>query len=144
MPWICPCGTSNADSARFCGGCGKPLAQPQVAAPPNHSLRLLIILLAALAIGAGLYLSIRPETQGSSNEQSEVQIVTKAKYDSVQAGMSYDQVRAIMGDPGEEISQSDIAGYTSVMYAWKNSNGSNMNALFQNGKLINKAQFGLR
>jgi hypothetical protein len=34
-------------------------------------------------------------------------------------------------------------GYVSVMYIWKNSDGSNMNALFQNGKLLNKAQFGL-
>ena len=29
------------------------------------------------------------------------------------------------------------------MYSWKNANGSNMNAMFQDGRLISKAQFGL-
>lgn len=37
-----------------------------------------------------------------------------------------------------------IAGYTTVMYEWKNDDGSNMNARFQNGGLVNKAQFGLQ
>lgn len=27
MSWICPCGASNADSNRFCGQCGKQIAQ---------------------------------------------------------------------------------------------------------------------
>jgi hypothetical protein len=70
-------------------------------------------------------------------------VVTRAKYERIQDGMTYDQVRAIIGQAGEELSRSDIAGYTTVMYSWKNSNGSNMNAMFQNGKLVNKAQFGL-
>jgi hypothetical protein len=30
------------------------------------------------------------------------------------------------------------------MYSWQNDSGSNMNAMFQNGKLVNKAQLGLR
>jgi hypothetical protein len=70
--------------------------------------------------------------------------ITRAKYESIQEGMSYAEVCAIIGEPGEELSRSDIAGYATVMYSWKNSNGSNMNAMFQNGKLVNKAQFGLR
>lgn len=70
-------------------------------------------------------------------------VVTGVKYERIQEGMTYDQVLAIIGSAGEELSRSDIAGYTTVMYSWKNSNGSNMNAMFQNGKLVNKAQFGL-
>ncbi len=70
-------------------------------------------------------------------------VVTRAKYERIQNSMTYDQVRAIIGQDGEELSRSDVAGYTTVMYAWKNSNGSNMNAMFQNGRLVNKAQFGL-
>jgi len=30
------------------------------------------------------------------------------------------------------------------MYQWVNPGGSNMNAMFQNNKLIEKAQFGLQ
>ena len=70
-------------------------------------------------------------------------VVTRVKYEGIQEGMTYDQVRAVIGEAGDELSRSDIAGYTTVMYSWKNSNGSNMNAMFQNGRLITKAQFGL-
>lgn len=58
-------------------------------------------------------------------------------------GMSYSEVKAIIGVGGEELSRSDIAGFSVVMYSWTNSNGSNMNAMFQNGSLVSKAQFCL-
>jgi len=61
----------------------------------------------------------------------------------IQDGMTYQQVVGIIGAPGDQLSASSIAGYRTVMYSWTNSNGSNMNAMFQNGKLIQKAQFGL-
>jgi hypothetical protein len=70
--------------------------------------------------------------------------VTMAKFSGLQTGMTYQQAVEIIGAPGEELSRSEIAGFTTVMYAWKNPGGSNMNAMFQNGALVNKAQFGLR
>jgi hypothetical protein len=70
--------------------------------------------------------------------------VTLAEYEQIRDGMTYFQVTAIIGAGGQEMSRSDLAGYTTVMYGWSNSNGSNMNAMFQNGRLVNKAQFGLR
>jgi len=57
--------------------------------------------------------------------------------------MSYSEAVEILGGPGEEISRSDIAGYTTVMYQWKKWTGANMNAMFQNGRLVTKAQMGL-
>lgn len=69
--------------------------------------------------------------------------VTRAEYEQLAEGISYARAAEIIGAPGEEISRADIAGSSTVMYAWKNSNGSNMNAMFQNGKLITKAQLGL-
>lgn len=53
-------------------------------------------------------------------------------------------VSGMIGSPGEEAARSSLAGYTTVMYSWKNANGSNMNAMFQNDRLVTKAQFGLR
>ena len=70
-------------------------------------------------------------------------VVTKAEYDLIREGMTYEQVTQIIGASGEEQSRSDLAGFTTVMYSWMNSNGSNMNAMFQNGGLVQKAQFGL-
>ncbi len=80
----------------------------------------------------------------SSIRGSEPPVVTLAEYEQIREGMTYEQVRGIIGAPGQELSRSDLAGYTTVMYSWSNPNGSNMNAMFQNGGLVNKAQFGLR
>lgn len=74
---------------------------------------------------------------------SEPPVVTRAEYDQIRVEMSYTEVRSIIGVSGEELSRSDIAGISTVMYSWTNSNGSTMNAMFQNGQLISKAQFGL-
>jgi hypothetical protein len=70
-------------------------------------------------------------------------VVTRSEYERIRDGMSYTEVRAIIGNDGVELSRSDVAGFSTVMYSWTNSNGSNMNAMFQNNALINKAQFGL-
>jgi hypothetical protein len=85
-----------------------------------------------------------PGTDSSDYRTAQPTVVTRADYNRIQTGMSYEQVRSIIGTYGVELSRSDLAGYTTVMYSWKNSNGSNMNAIFQNGQLVNKAQFGLR
>jgi hypothetical protein len=72
-------------------------------------------------------------------------LITKQQYDGIENGMTYEQVCAIVGRSGEELVNTQIAGYTTVMYSWKNSDGSysNMNAMFQNGRLISKAEFRL-
>jgi len=57
--------------------------------------------------------------------------------------MSYSEAGGIL-EPGTEMSRSDIAGYTTVMYSWQGPGLGNMNAMFQNGRLVTKAQFGLR
>ena len=70
--------------------------------------------------------------------------VTAAEYRQLATGMTYQQAFEIIGFHGEELSRSEIAGTTTVMVQWMNANGGNMNAMFQNGRLIQKAQFGLR
>lgn len=79
------------------------------------------------------------------------QIVTYEKYNRIQNGMSYQDVVRIIGAQGEEMSRNHIDGVPGVMesidtimYQWVNGNGSNMNAMFQNNQLMQKAQFGLR
>lgn len=69
--------------------------------------------------------------------------LSKANYLRISEGMTYREVVAILGEPGEEMSRADIAGISTVMYGWKRWNGANMNAMFQNDALVTKAQFGL-
>jgi hypothetical protein len=70
--------------------------------------------------------------------------ITLAQYSQLQSGMSYAEVVEILGREGEEMSSSDVAGIRTVMYGWSNRGGANMNAMFQQGELVQKAQFGLR
>ena len=70
-------------------------------------------------------------------------VVTLRAYSKLKTGMNYTEASATIGCWGTEISRSDLAGYTTVMYSWQNPNGSNMNVMFQNGRLVSKAQFGL-
>lgn len=74
---------------------------------------------------------------------------SKAAYDRMSTGMTYKQVTAILGCEGEEISSTEMAGFKTVMYMWTGSglagmSGANMNAMFQNNKLVSKAQMGLK
>lgn len=71
--------------------------------------------------------------------------VTLANYLRLDTGMSYADVVAILGKSGTEMSSNEIAGTRTVMYQWEGrSSGANMNAMFQNDKMIQKAQFGLK
>ena len=39
-----------------------------------------------------------------------------ANYERLQTGMSYAEVVDILGEPGQEISRNELAGFTTVMY----------------------------
>jgi len=71
--------------------------------------------------------------------------VAMESYNKLQTGMTYEQAVSILGEEGKEMSSNDIAGYKNVMYMWKAGGFSvgNMNAMFHNGALLQKAQFEL-
>ena len=81
-------------------------------------------------------------TKASSNTTNNP-VITMSKYEQLETGISYRQAVTIIGAEGKELSRSTVADYSTVMYAWQNRDGSNMSAMFQNGRLVNKAQFGL-
>lgn len=83
-------------------------------------------------------------TNKSVLKQIETPAVTMAQFKALKTGMTYDQVKKVMGSPGEETSNSSVAGVTMQMYSWGNLNGSNMILTFTNGKLDSKTQIGLK
>ncbi|MDR6225131.1 DUF3862 domain-containing protein [Desmospora profundinema] len=91
---------------------------------------------------------INTPEEGTADERSEEDssdtTLTMDKYNQIENGMSYDEVVEIIGFEGEENSQNEVAGVKTVMYTWQNSDGSNMNAIFQDDKLNSKSQFGLK
>jgi hypothetical protein len=154
----CPfCAEDIQDAAVVCKHCGRELGVGSSTAPvaeatsgPNQIGTGAGVLIVVLVIGGFLWfsgvLSISDETGRMvlpSSIAAPAPVVTKAEFDRIRDGMSYEEVAKIIGASGEVLSSSDVAGYKTIMYSWTNSNGSNMNAMFQNGKLTQKAQFGL-
>lgn len=72
--------------------------------------------------------------------------ITKAEYKRIKTGMSYSSVKYLIGGPGTCIASSSVSGYHTKIYSWKGSGsiGANANVTFQNGKVVSKAQYGLR
>ena len=66
--------------------------------------------------------------------------ITMAEFNQLVSGISYDQAFEIVGYHGEEISRVRIADIETVMVQWVNTDGSNANATFQNGRLVARAQ----
>lgn len=86
--------------------------------------------------------------QNNNTTKKEVKKVDKSKltlekFNKIETNMSYKEVVKILGSKGEVMSESEVGGIKSVMYTWKGSLGANMNATFQDDKLISKAQLGL-
>ena len=98
-------------------------------------------------IGTGLSGGIRPSVDASRPSfplpSAMRTVVTMAEYNRLQTGVTYRQAAEIIGAEGEEMSRNEIAGVVTVMYSWSNPGGSNMNAMFQNDGLVQKAQLGL-
>lgn len=80
-----------------------------------------------------------------ANLPPPAQGITLAEFNRLEMGMSYQQVVDIVGLDGTVMAETEIAGYKNVMVMWNGETGigANANAMFQNGKLIQKAQFGL-
>jgi hypothetical protein len=70
--------------------------------------------------------------------------VTLSQYQRMAMGMSYAEVASIIGAPGEEQVRSQVASIETVMYKWASPSGANMSAMFQNDRLVQKAQSGLK
>ena len=99
---------------------------------------------AGLLIVSFLVTLTQSEFRQELTEQQASRTVSAAEFRQIQTGMTYQQVVQIVGFRGEETVRNEFAGTTTVMYQWVNAGGSNMNAMFQDGRLTQKAQAGLR
>lgn len=85
-----------------------------------------------------------PATEPAKNKPT----ITKAEFEQIKSGMTYEEVSAIIGGPGEVLSESGNKGdqYHTVIYSYKGEGeiGANANFTFQGNQLQNKAQMGLK
>jgi len=86
-----------------------------------------------------------PKIMATTSRAPKSCSVSAAQFGALRTGMSYGQATSTLGCAGEEISRSEVGQYLTIMYTWRGSGFvSNMNATFQNGQLMSKAQLGLR
>lgn len=93
-----------------------------------------------------------PQAQQSEKQPSKPPAnkpsVNMAEFEQIKSGMTYEEVKNIIGGPGQVLSESGNPGeqFHTVMYQYEGegSLGANANFMFQGGKLVNKAQFGLK
>ena len=82
------------------------------------------------------------KTQSGLNKVTAT--ATTAKFSQVTSGMTYEQVKAIMGGDGCMISESSMMGIETAIYQWNgNSLYSVASITFQNGKVYSTSQQGL-
>lgn len=88
------------------------------------------------------------DNASKKDEKPEVKegVLTEEKFAQIKDGMSYEEVVGIVGADGTVLSETGEAGseFHTVMYEFKTDGFmSSSTMMFQGGKLINKAQFGL-
>jgi len=146
------CKKQISSQAANCPNCGAPISNRTLIHPKNYILisGVIAVIVLFVVISGGNYFgafrSITDSNGGMSLPQTAFAsppIVTMSEFNQLYEGMSYEQAKAVIGASGEVMSSSNIADIKTIMYSWINSNGSNMNAMFQNGKMTMKAQFGL-
>lgn len=130
------CGREVSSSASTCPGCG--------ATSPAVSTALYRI---AVGIGVVVFLVVFAIVfggfRGCVNQLAAPGDVDLSEFNQITTGMTYREVVSIIGTEGTELSRVSLAGTVTVMYKWDGQGIANMNAMFQNGKLITKSQFGL-
>lgn len=70
--------------------------------------------------------------------------VDRESFNRVETGMACQDLPAILGDGFEVLSESEVMGIKSVMLVWKAGIMSNVTIMCQNGKVVSKAQLGLK
>ena len=75
--------------------------------------------------------------------------ISLEEFNKIETGMTYEEVRDIVGGEGTLGSSVDVGfgeEYKTEIYQWtgEGSLGANANVTFQGGKVISKAQIGLK
>jgi outer membrane protein assembly factor BamE (lipoprotein component of BamABCDE complex) len=88
-----------------------------------------------------------PAAKTTSTKMPNDPPVTMASFDQLKIGMTHKEVAKILGSPGTTSGALKTQTGNMAMYSWKGKgeNGEwNVTARFDNGKLANKVQVGLK
>jgi outer membrane protein assembly factor BamE (lipoprotein component of BamABCDE complex) len=80
---------------------------------------------------------LTPRKDGSAD-------ISQAKFNKVNTGMTYAQVKEALGSDGELMSETEMFNTKRTTYTWRGKGYSNIRASFKDDKLTNKFQSGLK
>ncbi len=86
------------------------------------------------------------DSDGPGGSGVNAATISRAEFDQIQAGMSYDEVVAIVGGPGELTAETtNLAGYHGETYTFDGEGAEEAEAViqFSNRTAMEKAQVGL-
>lgn len=152
------CSNQISEYAKVCPHCGIDLL-PQITSkqsPPKAKAKginwwVILSVIFVCFMAAGVYDILMFPVVEKVQPKAYKPVVTMAKYNRIEVGMSQEVVISIIGTKGVEEARSYMEGVPGVMksietiiVAWTNKDGSNMNIIFQNNVVFQKAQFGLK
>lgn len=139
------CGKEIAKSANVCPNCG---------ARQFNVAQFVVVFAVSLVVFFGIFYFILFNPFSDSEEvvenfNSQSGDITLDEFNAIKTGMTYEEVVHIIGTRGTLLSESNLnlgEEYVTRMYTWDGvgSLGANANVTFQNGKVVSKAQFGLK
>ena len=133
------CQTDIPKKAKVCPNCKRTLKG-------HVFLTSLIVFIILVGVGVAASSNMDDKIQKDiSGVSDESEYITKEEFNKIETGMTYNEVKKIIGSSGELTSK--VEGVVVIeMYTWYGNGtaGSNANVTFQDGKVTGKAQFGLK
>lgn len=147
------CGNEIDENAEYCSRCGEEInsTQNHYEEPEKKKFSIGRVVL-GVVLGGFLLFYFIPNLvttvdffSGTSHSSSSRQdYITLDEFNRIENGMSYQQVRDIIGSEGTVMSESEVMDTHMIIYYWYGKNGvANANFTFSNDELINKTQIGL-
>lgn len=134
------CQTEIPKKAKVCPNCKRTLK--------SHGclisiLTFIIVFGGIVVMASKLNSNIQRSISGVSDKS---EYITLAEYNQIKSGMSYDEVKEIIGSEGSLTSSVTFNGITIQIYTWYGNGitGSNANVTFTNDSVTGKAQVGLK
>lgn len=117
----------------------------------KNLLGLMVMVVVVLSCSFGKKEATNSNRTASSNNATKSETstatngagLTRAKYEQVQMGMTYDEVAKILG-PGTESERYTANSAEVVKYKWTGDNNSRITGTFSNGKLSSRSYANLK
>lgn len=140
---LCPkCKSELLEGSATCEKCGAVLNKKWY--QKNSPLTIAIMIIAFCFLGFAIWFFV--SSGNNTRTKSTVGKITLSQYNQIENGMTYEEVKQIIGSDGELFSEVGEKGteYYTAIYVWDGTEiGSSASFSFQNNKLEIKTQIGL-